>query len=57
MARGVGTQGYKDINFPISLYINICRNMDMYITAIPNAKEKTTCGIAWGHGGTGWAMF
>jgi hypothetical protein len=54
---GVGMQGCKDISFPISLYNNICRNMDMYIIATPNAKEKTTGGIAWGHGGAKQAKF
>jgi hypothetical protein len=57
VAGDVGTHGYKVIHFPISLYINICRNMDMYITATPNAKEKTMGGIAWGHEGTGWVNF
>jgi hypothetical protein len=50
-------QGYKVISFPISLYINVCMNMDMYIIATPNAKEKTVGGIAWGHRGAGWALF
>jgi hypothetical protein len=57
VAGDVGTQGYKVINFPICLYINICRNMDMYITATPNTKEKTVGWIAWGHGGTRWIKF
>jgi hypothetical protein len=46
MAGGVGMQGCKGISFPISLYINVCRNMDMYIIATPNAKEKKAGGIA-----------
>jgi hypothetical protein len=54
---GAGTQGSKDTNFPISLYINVCRNMDMYITATPKAKEKTTDVIAWGRRDIGRAMF
>jgi hypothetical protein len=29
----------------------------MYITATPNAKEKKTGGIAWGHGGAGRVKF
>jgi hypothetical protein len=39
------------------LYINICRNMDMYITATPKAKEKTTDGIAGVRGDTRRAKF
>jgi hypothetical protein len=53
----VGTRGYKVISFPISWYINICRNVDMYITTTLNAKEKTTGGIAWSHGGVGRVKF
>jgi hypothetical protein len=36
---GAGTQECKDTNFPISLYINICRNIDMYITYMQKAKK------------------
>jgi hypothetical protein len=57
VAGDVGTQGYKVISFPISLYINICRNMDMYIIATQNAKEKTSGGIAPGHGVTKQVKF
>jgi hypothetical protein len=57
VAGDVGTQGYKVISFPISLYINICRNMDMYIIATQNAKEKTSGGIAPGHGVTRHVKF
>jgi hypothetical protein len=35
-ARAATTQGGKDINFLISLYINVCRNIDMYSTATKN---------------------
>jgi hypothetical protein len=44
-------QECKDKNFPISLYINVCRNMDMYIIITPKAKDNTTDEIAWGDGG------
>jgi hypothetical protein len=50
-------QGYKVISFSLYLYINICRNMDMYITTTQNVKVKTVGGIAWGHEGTGWVKF
>jgi hypothetical protein len=50
-------QGCKDTNFPISLYITVCRNMDIYITTTPKAKEKIVDRIAWSHGDTGWAKF
>jgi hypothetical protein len=52
--------GRKDVRtqfFSIFLYINICRNMDMYITATPKAKEKKANMIAWGHGDVKWAKF
>jgi hypothetical protein len=52
--------GRKDVRtqfFSIFLYINICRNMDMYITATPKAKEKTTDGIAGVRGDTRRAKF
>jgi hypothetical protein len=32
--------GCKDTNFLISLYINICRNIDMYFTYTPKAKKR-----------------
>jgi hypothetical protein len=58
-AGGAWTQGCKNTTFPISLYINICRNIDMYITYAPKAKEKEKMvdGIGWGHCGTGHAEF
>jgi hypothetical protein len=56
-ARDVGVQGYKVIMFPISLYINVCRNIDMYIIATPNTKVKMACGIAWGNRGVGRVIF
>jgi hypothetical protein len=43
-ARGVGTQGCMDTNFPISLYIDVCRNIDMYITYTPKAKKRWQMG-------------
>jgi hypothetical protein len=57
VAGGAGTQGCKDTNFPISLYINICRNMDMYIMTTPKEKEKMEDEIAWGHGNARRAKF
>jgi hypothetical protein len=47
------------MTFPISLYINICRNKDMYIIYTPKAKEKEkmTDRVAWGHDSTGEAEF
>jgi hypothetical protein len=56
---GAWTQGCKNTTFPISLYINICRNIDMYITYASKAKEKekTVDGIAWGCNSTGQAEF
>jgi hypothetical protein len=48
-----GAQGCKDIIFPMSLYTNLCKNIDMYITATLKAKEKMVGEIAGGHGGTG----
>jgi hypothetical protein len=57
VAWGAGTQGYKDIIFPISVYINVCRNMDMYIIATPKGKKMMADGIAWGHGGARRAKF
>jgi hypothetical protein len=53
----LGAQGCKDASFSISLYINVCRNIDMYITTTPIAKEKMSCGIARGHGGAGQVEF
>jgi hypothetical protein len=43
-------QGCKDMSFSISLYINICRNIDMYITYMTKAKKnkRAAGGIAWG---------
>jgi hypothetical protein len=52
-----GTQGCKDTNFLMSLYINVCWNIDMYIIATLKAKENTTNGIIGGHGDTGRAKF
>jgi hypothetical protein len=40
MAGHAGMQGCKDTNFPISLYTNICRNIDMYITYTPKEKKR-----------------
>jgi hypothetical protein len=37
---GARTQGCKDTNFLISLYINVCRDMDMYITITPKQKKR-----------------
>jgi hypothetical protein len=47
------------MTFPISLYINISRNIDMYITYKPKAKEKDKVvdGIAWGCDGTRQVKF
>jgi hypothetical protein len=44
------------MNFSISLYINICRNMDMYITYTPKEK-KVVSRIAWGCSDIRRAMF
>jgi hypothetical protein len=41
---GIGTRGCKVICFPISVYINVCRNMDMYITTTPNASRRDSLG-------------
>jgi hypothetical protein len=57
VAGVTGTQGCKDMNFSISLYINICRNMDMHFMATPKEKEKMADVIALGHGDAGQAMF
>jgi hypothetical protein len=37
---GAVTQGCRDMIFPICLYINVCRNRDMYIIDMPKAKIK-----------------
>jgi hypothetical protein len=57
VAGVTGTQGCKDMIFSISLYINICRNMDMHFMATPKEKEKMADVIASGHGDAGQAMF
>jgi hypothetical protein len=57
MVGHAGMQGCKDTNFPISLYTNICRNIDMYITYTPKEKKKMVDGIACGRGGAKWAKF
>jgi hypothetical protein len=48
-------QGCKDTSFPLSLYINMYRCMDMYIIATTKAEEKKVGRIARGHGGARWA--
>jgi hypothetical protein len=47
----------KDASFSISLYITICRNIDMYITYMPNAKKKGGMRIAWGCSDAGRGKF
>jgi hypothetical protein len=56
-AGDVGMKGYKVISVLISLCINICRNMDMYITSTPNAKEEIVGGIAWVTGASNGSSF
>jgi hypothetical protein len=49
-------QGCKDTNFLISLYINVRRNIDMYII-VGQAKFLMASRIVWGHDGVRWAKF
>jgi hypothetical protein len=39
-----GMHGCKDTNFPIYMYISVCRNLHMYITATPKAEEEMVGG-------------
>jgi hypothetical protein len=54
---GCRNKGMQGLGFFISLYNNICRNIDMYITYTPKAKKKAADGIAWGYSNVGWAKF